>query len=1181
MMLKTLLAFLIAQGTITNNQPFGGSYEPFLLTVSLSKDFEDPGLPVGNMMMPSLTVAASSDSEFTVSVNMTILNTDNFVAFAKALLFNSNYTLHLTGTATLTADKFSFSGIDFDKYLIMTGMDGLKNVTINNVDFSNSSNQAIELNVQTTMYNPSQVSINLGDLKFDGYYLENNNDALIGKVRVDSFTIKPGSNTFPLYGTLDTSNIQNLDPMLNNYLAGDVMVVTAKIAPGGITSPLFYEAMQDWAIVAPIPGLIGGLIKDIMFLALTISPLSDTEIFLSVSANLTITNPLGSNVTVDVQFVGLDMSITDPSGNPLVTTPIPSTAVSGNALDAQGNPTIALTVSLVLEFTDQDVTANFIKFVYGFTTQEIVELLVVGSASVQLSLGPLESLQLRNIPCNNAVTIPGMNSLSDNSVTAASFDGSTQEYISLNLTLTVVNPSIVTVVVGDLTFDMYYEGSLIGNMTATNVTFFPSTNTIFLQGFVDPLINTNATVAAIASQAAVDLFLNYINGPGVTCQATAGPNAISNVIMNQGFQGISITTHLVGLNGIPVVQVTNMQLPQNVEPLSTGVYAGINITVDAVLNNTSIAYMKLGSIQFETYYYGSYQGTIHVNQLNLVPGVNIFSSSGVLNPNATSLAATGQFFTNYVAGLNCPVTLQASVINVAKAAPWFQKTVSSLALFGALHTNNYAPLNLISGISMIGQITASLPDTGNPSMGGTAQTTFVNPFAFQIIAQSASMNISVYNGQDVLVGTMAIPWSTVTTVSGTTILDIAISGSLVISNKAAFEQFIQTMLQTTGTTMILKGVASVKIQTGAGVIQVNGVPASATVPITGFNSFQGQYGKLTIGGISIVPGSSTTTLNVNIATTITSYSNMDVTLGSAYFNVEYVYNGAWVVVAQASASGVVINGNPSGGVANTFTFAGTFTESSSTVTAAISSLLSNYIDLTGNSQAVTLLLTGTPETNPTALQQALMATTIYPVYLAGVSKAIVNSVGITGTSSGVMYINNPTNVQITVTVGAINCYVCPSFHSNSPSRMERLKGLFSSSFFLSVVSNSAALARLAILLAIHPANLFSLSLTVEVMLEPLALVLPMLSQTRSVLMTALPPMELSPTWSGITSGAGDFMFMLTAPSRSPLEVSPSPSPTLPAIFGPLSSGDCHRMPAKKTFSSSSSSSSSSCFFLSS
>ena len=890
----------------------------------------------------------------------------------------------------------------------LPGLSGLNQVTVSSFDLSKSNDTNVSFMMQGVLVNPSIATVIIGTSYFTASY----GGGVIGHAQINNFKLVPGNNAVTMTGLVDPTNMTAVGAMLNPFMAGQVVPVVAKEAVGGVTNTLLYQALLNWSLQTNVPGVTTPLLQSISIVGLSISSINTTSVSLGVTANMTLNSPLGTAVTLLVNQVGMSLNLETISGGVMLQESVPLTPTLGNAVNAAGNPTVTTQFTVIATFTAQQQT-NFALFINNFTTMASAQLTISGTATAVVYVKPFgasTNVTITNVPVSNTATVAGMSGLTGSTVTAASFDASSQQHVFTNLTVQIFNPSIASANLGSLTLDVYYAGQMIGTITSTNAVLGLGNNTLQFSGTISP-------VTAAAGNAVETLFLNYLNTANVTVTTVADPNALVNLALNQGFQNLTLTAFLPGINGLPVVNVTNMQLPQNVKD---GTTLGINITVDATLSNPSIASIKLGGIQMQVYYEGTYQGTLSVSQLNLVPGINVFNASGVINPQSGSLVQTGYFFSAYVAGKNSIVILYPDALNPGAAAQWFINTVTNLTLTSQLHTNNFQALSLISGVSMIGQINASLPDTGSPSLGGVAQTTFTNPFAFNITVMSATLNITISDVHNIAIGSVSVPWVTVNSATTGTnkILQLVLNGNLTITNSTAFEQFIQTVLKTTGTTMNMAGVASVKANTGAGIVQIDGVPTSASVAITGYNSFAG--GLLAINSISIVGGSAGT-LKFNVASTITSTSNVNLFLGSAYFNINYVLNGVFVVIGNASATNVALYGS-SAGYANSLTFSGSFFQTGGNVNTAIIDALSNYVDQT--STALTLI--GSTVSNPTPLQQALMVTQVNTT-LAGVSEPIISSISITGTSSCVMDINNPTSVTITVAAGALSAYVSLPF----------------------------------------------------------------------------------------------------------------------------------------------------------
>lgn len=194
-----------------------------------------------------------------------------------------------------------------------------------------------------------------------------------------------------------------------------------------------------------------------------------------------------------------------------------------------------------------DVEAKFTVLdaaVFAAMTKDLINsasITWVVEASVTLNaLG----LQFDAIEFSKELVIPAADGLRQ--VTLLQFDlsQSTDTEVIVDLEVAVQNPSIVSILpLGDLTFELYYEGAYVGMLVSWNASLAQGANRLRMAGQLAP---HNMTVAS-------DLFSRFLQDQSSLVAAVAAPNASSIRLFNAPLQGLTLQTLFTGIT-TPVVQ---------------------------------------------------------------------------------------------------------------------------------------------------------------------------------------------------------------------------------------------------------------------------------------------------------------------------------------------------------------------------------------------------------------------------------------------------------------------------------------------------------------------------------------------------------------------------------------------------------------------------------------------------
>jgi len=218
---------------------FHPELDSFRASLSYCKS-DDPASaqpPFGHITIPSSI--AGEDVPITVEQDMKITNMDEFIKYNIAVLTEEKFHILVSGDLDLHEGSLPTTTVDYDKVVTMKGLNGLKGFEIRNTKIN--AKAGVKKNVKGEVFipNPSVLTIEMGtvtmDLSVDG--------KPIGYSVIEDLTLKPGDNTFDMWGH---SNIGAVMPLLSKYkdLIIPVDISGNKSVSNGVEIPYFSAAVQ-------------------------------------------------------------------------------------------------------------------------------------------------------------------------------------------------------------------------------------------------------------------------------------------------------------------------------------------------------------------------------------------------------------------------------------------------------------------------------------------------------------------------------------------------------------------------------------------------------------------------------------------------------------------------------------------------------------------------------------------------------------------------------------------------------------------------------------------------------------------------------------------------------------------------------------------------------------------------
>ncbi|KAJ4494066.1 hypothetical protein C8J55DRAFT_533507 [Lentinula edodes] len=567
-------------------------------------------LTIGNMDLDDIS---ASHKRATVDQNTTFHITDQsvFGQFAAQMITANNFTWRLlSNNLHVQAAKFPVSkGIKFDKTLTLNGFDSFNgNVNLTNLLLpSDDPAGGINFEATTTLNNPSPFSLNLGTVVFDLSY----KDVYLG-TGSGSNTVITGAakNDITLSGTLvpqsGDNNLTVVSELFTNYLNGDSsdVIATGKstLQTDGTAISWLSQGLEALQLHVPFVSLSGAIspIKsiDIGDLALGFAeetPWAPSAQSQTVQASLQL--PFGFSVAISE----IQNSFNLTNGDQVIAGLSTPEGASMSSIEVVNSTFTAGTINITIDNTNLSVPdpehPHFSEFNANITSLSSVDFQLVGQsrAIANLSIGQITLDPIKfNVP-SSLNGLRGLNGLT--AIHAVDVVGGTTEGITLNINVSIVNPSNLNLSTGDLTMQLTRDGALLGTALLPNLNLTMGNNSILAQSTFDSNNNPQA-------QETLDQFV----GRQDVQLSIAGFNSSTAIAsLTQAFETLEIgltlpalTTNLLNTASLKVLSTTG--LTNNISDVTVSLANPFTAALDVtgIQSIVSAFGITLGTIQTST-----------------------------------------------------------------------------------------------------------------------------------------------------------------------------------------------------------------------------------------------------------------------------------------------------------------------------------------------------------------------------------------------------------------------------------------------------------------------------------------------------------------------------------------------------------------------------------------------------
>lgn len=493
-----------ANATAITSQGFAAALAGSLLTNAPADayiEFTEPvqidfmGTTIAEISLPPLcSQVPDGIPNLNTNGQLTILNNDAFTNFAYYILTEPNFQWFLhSNKVRVRALNIVFDDVILEKTITLDAFDGLKGIVISLFNApSDGPGNRINLVAQAPIYSPASLGVELGTATFDVLF----QGSYLGQISsIDLFLASKATTLSNLQGFLSDQHgndaaLANLGILFSQFLAGQNSTLTVRgfsvITPASGGQPVRWltDAFKRFETNVILPGHIYQIIYSITLSDLTAKVLNPADSYTIVGSNnqtlAMFANPFGFGLTpleagpmITLTYGGVDAANIN-----LPLAPVKA-GTSRGPTDMQ---------PLELSFMNQDIVAAdhgaFSSFLAKLADTDSATFGLKGTTSVVAGL-VIGNPTITGIPFNVTSSLRGINSFNHVAgVSNVSVDSGTPDYIGIDLTATLENPSNLTLFTNQLSLPVRYTSSttktpvIIGRATIPDIGLIPGTNNV-------------------------------------------------------------------------------------------------------------------------------------------------------------------------------------------------------------------------------------------------------------------------------------------------------------------------------------------------------------------------------------------------------------------------------------------------------------------------------------------------------------------------------------------------------------------------------------------------------------------------------------------------------------------------------------------------------------------------------
>ncbi|KAG0005278.1 hypothetical protein BGZ80_001763 [Entomortierella chlamydospora] len=509
---------------------------------------------VGQMSLGTINKRAFAKAEFTQATTFGIADSQLFGEFAKIMMASETFVWRITAKINVVVLGRTIKDLTLDKTLNLDGLSNFANLKILSFDIpSDAPNGTGALvSIQVSIPNPSPIGMSLGTMEID----MNLKTAYLGRITARNATLVGGQPTIlSLEGTIlkqtDPESLLELSNLITNYLTNTPTTAYGQgvsVLPDGVHAVSWITA----AIVAtkmtipllpptPINVIKQVNVKDLSLLLTPQQPWTPTAASSGIAAAFRLPFNLSLNIT----------NIWDPILT-LGYQDIPVADISSAVWDRNSSDMTQNNITFILPSSPMpirpDAHDQFGKFLIAATQQDsfLVEILGSAQSSAVTSIGQVNI----TVPFNTSLSLPGVNfSKMVPQLTGIAVTGATVNYLIINATVIIQNPSVFAVEAGPTVLHVNgTTGSMteyMGDVLIPDLKLVPGSNSLQAQFHFQP--NDDVFRNAFLTE--------YILGSDFDISLYGGADSSSVASIVPLMESLRMSTTLPGMSPVPKLVV--------------------------------------------------------------------------------------------------------------------------------------------------------------------------------------------------------------------------------------------------------------------------------------------------------------------------------------------------------------------------------------------------------------------------------------------------------------------------------------------------------------------------------------------------------------------------------------------------------------------------------------------------
>lgn len=527
----------------------------------------------------------------------TIRDKGAFNDFTSKVLTAKDFEWTLQGSATV--ETFGTKNtIKLNKKVQIPGSNSF-NTTVLDLKLTENPDKSISLEILTSIYNPSPIGIEIGDMTTQLSY----NQTLIATTTAKDVFIGAKENNITLTGRTKAPTTEidrlNMITITNAFLTNTPVITTANIL-----SIVPKNGPVDWLNLAvqgfSMPATVGNnpnplkLIKNIDLgeenLKFTIDePYSPTI----SSKNAVADYDLPFNINFTILEVGQKITIARDNKD-IITVESPE----GPVISTQNQ------IFLNISETKMQVldAGKFSDLLADLATNKESEVVVYGKTDIVVNTNILGQTSIQGLPFNLTTKFQGFDQFNSDGnppvVQDLTILAGTSNQLFMGIVVVLTNPSKYSTSVGQVSFDMFYKDKKIGTTVIPDLSVVPGPNPVTVMAILDdPEKNADTS----------ELFKLFLTGQSATVNIKGNDHSTNITSLKPAFKAINIPSNMPPLT-TPFIKSSNIVFDDQTATtnVSTGVVEMINpfvapISIYSVNSSFSFNGIELGSLEQDLY----------------------------------------------------------------------------------------------------------------------------------------------------------------------------------------------------------------------------------------------------------------------------------------------------------------------------------------------------------------------------------------------------------------------------------------------------------------------------------------------------------------------------------------------------------------------------------------------------